>query len=85
MADEPTFEALYAELEARARRLEQGNLSLEDSLRLYEEGAALVGRLRELLERAELRVRTVQERLQAEAPELQEDAETYDAGEFEDG
>ncbi|WP_322796924.1 exodeoxyribonuclease VII small subunit [Tepidiforma sp.] len=85
MADEPTFEALYAELEARARRLEQGNLSLEDSLRLYEEGAALVERLRDLLERAELRVRTVQERLHAEAPELEEAAEPYDDGEFEDG
>ncbi|WBL36341.1 exodeoxyribonuclease VII small subunit [Tepidiforma flava] len=44
------FEALYAQLEEHARRLEQGNLPLEESLKLYEEGAALVDRLRAILE-----------------------------------
>ena len=62
MAD-PSFEELYAALEEKARRLEQGNLPLEDSLRLYDEGAALVDALRKILEGAELQVKTLQGRL----------------------
>ena len=53
---EVAFEELYTALEEKARRLEQGNLPLEESLKLYEEGAALVHRLREILDSAELRL-----------------------------
>lgn len=56
MASEPTFESLYAALEEKARRLEQGNLPLEESLRLYDDGAKLVDQLRTILEKAELQV-----------------------------
>lgn len=74
-----TFESLYAALEDRARRLEQGNLPLEESLALYEEGAAIADRLRQILETAELRVRTVQGRLQQDREQLREVEQEYDA------
>ncbi len=77
---EKTFEELYGELEEKARRLEQGNLPLEESLRLYEEGAALVDRLRVVLEGAELRVKTLQSRLAEERAELRDVAAAYDDG-----
>ena len=71
MAD-PSFEELYAALEEKARRLEQGNLPLEDSLRLYDEGAALVDALRKILEGAELQVKTLQGRHDEEEAQLRE-------------
>jgi exodeoxyribonuclease VII small subunit len=74
---EETFEQLYARLEEKARRLEQGNLPLEDSLRLYEEGAALVDRLREILDGAELRIRNVQGRFEQDAAMLREVESEY--------
>jgi len=67
-----SFEALYAALEEKARRLEEGHLSLEESIRLYEEGADLVARLRDVLGAAELRIRTVQARLQRDEADLRE-------------
>ncbi|MFN8508268.1 MAG: exodeoxyribonuclease VII small subunit [Dehalococcoidia bacterium] len=75
---EKTFEELYAELEEKARRLEQGNLPLEESLKLYEEGAALVDRLKVVLEGAELRVKTLQSRFADERAELRDVAAAYD-------
>jgi exodeoxyribonuclease VII small subunit len=71
MADE-TFEQLYGSLEEKARRLEQGNLPLEESLKLYEEGAGLVDQLRAILETAELRVKTLQGRLDDDQAQLRE-------------
>jgi exodeoxyribonuclease VII small subunit len=38
---EPTFEELYRELEASVRRLEAGELSLEESLALFERASQL--------------------------------------------
>ncbi len=79
-SDEMSFEQLYAALEGKARALEQGNLPLEESLTLYEEGAALAARLREILEAAELRIRTVQR-----GPDVDEeppDPGTEDGGDF---
>lgn len=77
---EPTFDELFAALEDTARRLEQGNLGLEESIKLYEEGADLVDRLRAILEKAELRVRTIQGRLDEEESRLSE----VEAGDEED-
>ena len=77
---EPSFDALYADLEEKARKLEAGNLPLEESLRLYEEGAGLVDRLREILEKAELQVKTLHSRLEEDQFELRESEEAYEAG-----
>lgn len=76
---EQTFEELYTALEEKARKLEQGNLPLEESLALYEEGVALADRLREILEQAELRVRTLQQRAEDDQAQLREVEAEYDA------
>lgn len=74
-----SFELLYAALEERAKRLETGNLSLEDSLKLYEEGAGLVRDLRALLDAAELRVQTVRGQIDDDDGSLREERAAYDA------
>ncbi len=63
---EPSFEELVAQLEERAKKLEAGNIPLEESIGIYEEGAALVDKLRALLDSAELRVQRLQGRIQDE-------------------
>ena len=78
---EPTFEALYAALEEKARKLEPGNLPLEASLKLYEEGAKLVDQLRVILEKAELQVRTLQGRMDEDEFQLREVEAGYEADE----
>ena len=53
------FEAALAELEAIVDRLEKGNVSLEDSITLYERGEALKARCEELLKNAEMRIEKI--------------------------
>lgn len=53
---EPRFEAALAELETVVRRLEQGELPLEDSLAAFERGMGLVKQLSKRLEDIERRV-----------------------------
>jgi exodeoxyribonuclease VII small subunit len=55
------FEALYGRLEEAVTKLEQGGLTLEESLALYEEGMNLARRCQELLQNAELRITRLQE------------------------
>jgi exodeoxyribonuclease VII small subunit len=74
-----SFEALYAALEDKARRLEEGGLTLEESVTTYEEGAEIAVKLRELLEKAELRVRELDARLGSDMVELRDEALDYDA------
>lgn len=50
------FENALAELEKRVRRLEGGDISLEDALSLFEEGVELARTCHERLEAAEQRV-----------------------------
>jgi len=50
------FEAAFAELEDTVRRLEEGNLSLDESLRLFERGQKLAAYCSAQLDSAELRV-----------------------------
>jgi exodeoxyribonuclease VII small subunit len=54
---QPSFEELYRELEETVRRLEVGDLTLDESLALFERGAALAEQCNVLLDSAELRVR----------------------------
>lgn len=53
---EPGFDEIVGKLREVVNRLEQGNLSLEESLRAYEEGIALARRGHDVLDRAEKRV-----------------------------
>ncbi len=55
-ADTLSFEVALAELEDTVRRLEAGDLSLDDSLALFERGQQLSARCQELLQAAELKV-----------------------------
>lgn len=54
--NELSFEAAYAELEAIVARLESGELSLDESVSLFERGRQLAERCQTLLDQAELRV-----------------------------
>lgn len=51
-----TFEAALKELEATVSKLESGDLTLEESLALYERGQQLASHCQVQLERATLRV-----------------------------
>jgi len=51
-----TFEQAFKELEATVAKLEDGDLSLEESLALFERGQRLGAHCSRLLEQAELKV-----------------------------
>lgn len=53
---EKTFEASLDQLERIVRQLEEGNLSLEESLKLFEKGVGLSRECRERLSEAERRI-----------------------------
>lgn len=52
-----SFEDAFAELEATVAQLERGDLSLEESIALFERGQALAARCGLQLDAAELKVR----------------------------
>ena len=54
--DEPTFEQALLQLESVVQRLEKGELPLEESLRLYEDGIRLSRLCHGKLEEAEGRI-----------------------------
>jgi len=54
--DELSFEVALAELEETVRQLEAGELSLDESLALFERGQMLSARCQQLLQSAELKV-----------------------------
>lgn len=54
-----SFEQAYSELETIVSKLENNDLSLEESLALYERGQALSRYCGDLLEKAELRLQEV--------------------------
>lgn len=63
----PTFEQALTRLEEIAAGLEDGSMSLEESLKAYEEGISLVRLCQKTLENAKLRLRE-----QSEPEELPE-------------
>ncbi len=54
-----TFEQAYAQLEEVVARLESGDLTLDESVALYERGQRLARLCGEKLDAAELRVRQI--------------------------
>ena len=52
----PGFESALSDLEQRVRKLEAGDVPLEDALKLYEEGVALARTCHEQLDAAEQRI-----------------------------
>jgi exodeoxyribonuclease VII small subunit len=59
-SEELSFEAAMARLEVIVKTMEGDNLSLDESLSLYEEGIALTRRLTRELDGAEQRVQILQ-------------------------
>jgi exodeoxyribonuclease VII small subunit len=62
-----TFENLYRQLEETVARLEQGGLTLDETLALYEEGMGLARRCQEMLQEAELKITRLKESFAAYA------------------
>ena len=58
--DELTFEEAFRELETTVRRLEEGDLTLEQAIFLYERGMLLAQRCNDTLDAAELRVQQIE-------------------------
>jgi len=56
-----SFEELYRELEETVKRLEQGGLSLDDSLDAYEAAVTLAQQCQQMLDAAELRITKLRE------------------------
>ncbi len=54
---ELSFEQLFTELQATVAKLEGGDLSLDESLALFQRGMELSKKCGELLDKAELRIR----------------------------
>lgn len=56
---EMNFESAFSALQENVGKLEGDELTLEESLKLYKRGQALTKRCSELLETAEIQVRTL--------------------------
>ena len=54
-----TFEASMARLEQIVRAMERGDVPLEESLKLFQEGTELVQRCQKLLDEAQLQVKKI--------------------------
>ena len=54
-----TFEASMARLEAIVRSMERGEVPLEESLKLFQEGTELVRNCQKLLDDAQLQVKMI--------------------------
>ena len=57
--DKLTFEEAMAELDKLVSSMEDGELSLDDSLKAFERGVMLTRKCQEALSQAELRVKTL--------------------------
>ncbi len=55
-----SFESAIAELEAIVQEMEGGNITLEEALERYQRGAALLKHCQDTLQRAEQRVRQLE-------------------------
>jgi exodeoxyribonuclease VII small subunit len=71
------FEDLYRRLEETVAKLEQGGLTLDETLALYEQGMGLAQRCQKMLQEAELKITSLKEAFAAYvAPEEEGEAES---------
>ena len=59
--EDDSFEAIYTRLEGVTKRLEEGGLTLDQTLALYEQGIALSRRAQALLDAAEQRIEVLRQ------------------------
>jgi exodeoxyribonuclease VII small subunit len=71
----PSFEDLYRQLEEKVALLEQGGLSLDDSLAAYEDAVGLAQQCQQMLDQAELRITRLRESIAAPDAYVAEPAE----------
>ncbi len=76
---QPPFEELFKQLEEKVALLEQGGLSLDDSLSAYEDAVGLAQKCQQLLDGAELRITRLRATVVAAPAE-----ESFDSDEFDD-
>jgi exodeoxyribonuclease VII small subunit len=81
-----TFEELYQQLEQKVSLLEQGGLSLDDSLAAYEDAVGLAQKCQQMLDGADLRITKLRETIAArgEAFSAEEDDDFEAIGDDED-
>jgi exodeoxyribonuclease VII small subunit len=72
-----SFEELYRQLEEKVGLLEQGGLSLDDSLTAYEEAVALAQKCQQLLDGAELRITRLKESIAVSEPQAVYSSDDY--------
>ena len=72
MAKKMTFEEAMNRLGEIVKRLEEGDVPLEESMRLYEEGMKLGNLSRGILREAEQRIRRLTQDIAAESRESEE-------------
>ena len=75
MEEKKTFEESMSRLESIVRALERGEVTLEDSLKLFQEGASLIADCEKQLDEAEQIVRRLRKTESGEPEELPFDAE----------
>ena len=61
MQQAESFESVYRQLEEVVRRLDDGGLTLDESIALYEQGMTLAKTCQSLLDQAELRITRLQD------------------------
>ncbi len=70
---EKSFEEKLKRLQEIVGLLDQGNVSLDDSLKLYEEGMELAVQLRQTLEEAELKIIRLNEKYKAQSKDNEQE------------
>ena len=61
MSKNPTFEHQLAELSAIIEKMEQPDVGLEESLKLYEQGVQLTRKCQKIIDDAESRIKQLME------------------------
>jgi exodeoxyribonuclease VII small subunit len=79
-----SFEELYRQLEEKVSLLEQGGLSLDDSLAAYEDAVGLAQRCQKMLDGAELRITKLRETIASGAESFAAEDEGFGALDDED-
>lgn len=67
MAEKVNFEESIGRLEDIVRRLEEENVPLEESIKLYEEGMKIGKKCRSILDQADKRISRLSEELERES------------------
>lgn len=68
--NETSFEEAFKKLEKTVQLMEKGNLTLEESTKLYEEGVTLANLCSELLSKAELKITKLNTSIEAHTTEM---------------